>query len=186
MSNSYLKQKNEGAVDNNFFHKNILNANKDLDEGKNMNSIVDEIFEHYNIKSKVSRNMLQKLYEEDPLNFHENKDVQRVLRNNVAWPKGYIPTHIPVIKIVVPISEDQKRRNDLREKHDAKMKPFSMEFIDDLVMNPEQICEIENAMGIYKQNAWRANFAPIRIADKEKQEARIAELRAELEHLIIK
>jgi hypothetical protein len=98
-SDAKLRAACNTMIDHSPYMINVVNQVKSKDIVKDPNLLIEDIFQHTHFKADVSRNMLHKLFEEDPVNFSNNKDVEKVLKNNVAWPKGYIPVHHPINKM---------------------------------------------------------------------------------------
>jgi hypothetical protein len=51
--------------------------------------------------------MLLSLYAEDPVHVDENDEPDKILRNNVAWPQGYLPRHHVIKKIIVRDTKEE-------------------------------------------------------------------------------
>lgn len=145
--------------------EHVLPEVKRHDVNKTVGDMVDDFFDHCGLKSDVSRNMLQNLYFKDPLQFHENDDVQKVLRNNIAWPIGYIPEQHVIKKIIVRESEQEQKYKVMKEKHQVEMKDSTN--VDRLLNFPLKLSELKNAFKTYKDQSWKTSFNKYR--DKEMQ-----------------
>ena len=73
-------------------YRMILKEEPNEDSRKTHHQIMREVFSHTENKQDVSRNMLATLFVRDPAKFRDNlEEVQKVVKNNIAWPQGYIP-----------------------------------------------------------------------------------------------
>ena len=68
-------------------YRMILKEEPNEDARKTHYEIMREVYGHTENKQDVSRNMLATLFVRDPASFRENlEEVQKVVKNNVAWP----------------------------------------------------------------------------------------------------
>ena len=101
---------------------------------KSIPELIEGLYEHCSNKSITSRNMLNSLYQEDPLNFHKKEEVKHVLRNNIAWPQGYVPAVSKPTKMFHQ-SKEQIFRQGLKDKHQVFMKAVGGAAIDSLIQD---------------------------------------------------
>ena len=73
-------------------YRSVIKNDPLKDANKSEAQIVQELYTHTEHKNDINRNMLATLFIKDPYKFSENQEeVQKVLSQNIAWPKGYIP-----------------------------------------------------------------------------------------------
>jgi len=120
---------------------------------------MEEIYDHTENKTDVQRNMTATLFVNDPVKFStENEDVNKVLKQNVAWPKGYIPEQFVIQKPALKKTKEEIDREILKEKHSLKMAPLNKFYLDDAIKNLQKVCTTENALVTYKTAGWKATF----------------------------
>lgn len=79
---------------------------------------VRDIYQHTELKTDTSRNLLSSLYSRNPTSFKEtNEEVSKLLENDVIWPKGYVPNKPEIKKVFIKKSDDEVFRQKLKEKH---------------------------------------------------------------------
>jgi hypothetical protein len=110
-----------------------------------------EVYDHTENKSDVTRNMLAFQYLKDPFDFNiDGKDVHKILKNEIAWPQGYIPEFREVVRFKVAKTKEEKFQEHLREKHNVKMAPLNKLYIEDAIQDLPKVCQTTDAYTTYK------------------------------------
>lgn len=79
---------------------------------------MDEIYKHTEAKTDINRNMIALIFARNPATFkQEDEDVQRILKNNVSWPKNYYPKNFTIKRPAPPKSKEELDRIELKKKH---------------------------------------------------------------------
>lgn len=69
--------------------------------------------------------MIGNIYARDPNNFiQNNEEVNKVLKNQIAWPKGYIPPSNEIKRIIFKRNLDVEKKEALRARHELWMDPL--------------------------------------------------------------
>lgn len=101
-----------------------------------------DIYKYTELKTDVNRNMISSVYARSPDTFRENsEDVKKIMQNNVAWPRGYIPKKKTIRKIVVPVNEAEVRSHELKEKHRSNLHRLFSHQVDGIITNIPKVCE---------------------------------------------
>jgi len=70
----------------------IIKEDPERDGLKSHYDIMREVYDHTENKVDLERNTMATFFALDPLKFKDkNDEANRVLKSNIAWPKGYIP-----------------------------------------------------------------------------------------------
>ena len=122
-----------------------------LEAHKTHFEIMREVYDHAENKSDVTRNMLAYQYLKNPYSFDaESKDVHKILKNDIAWPQGYIPDEHRIVRFKVAKTKEEKFQEYLREKHNVKMAPLNKLYIDDAIQDLPKVCQTTDAYTTYK------------------------------------
>ena len=143
-----------------------------VDRHKSLNETVKDIYKYTELKTDVNRNMINSVYSRNPDNFRENsEDVKKIMQNNMAWPRGYVPKKKRIRKIVVPVNQEEIRKLEVKEKHRSNLHRLFSHQIDGIITNIPKVCETQNAIVTYKQAGWKSTFMKYKqgIIDEKKK-----------------
>ena len=140
-------------------YRTVLNNDPMRDANKSQAQISNEVYHHTEVKNDVNRNMLATLYVRDPHKFNENdEEVQKVLSNNIGWPKGYVPEEHPVVKPPPKMTSEELHYLKLADKHYVRMRPLNKYYLDDEIVDLPKLSQTSNAFGTYKEHGWKARL----------------------------
>ena len=132
-------------------YRMILNEEPNEDARKTHYEIMREVYSHTENKQDVSRNMLATLFVRDPAKFRgEQDEVQKVVKNNIAWPQGYVPQQFVVKRPPPKSTKEEIHYANLKIKHEIKMAPLNKFYLDDEIQDLNKICTTKDAHMTYK------------------------------------
>ena len=155
----------------------IPHLHPNLEAHKTHFEVMQEVYDHTENKTDVTRNMLATHYLKDPNNFDaEAKDVKNILKNEITWPQGYIPEENKVMKFKMTKTKEELFLDWLREKHSVKMAPLNKLCIDDAIQDLSKICQTSDAITTYRAARWKAFFSKYKnqsIAERRELEQKV-------------
>ena len=80
------------------------------DNKKGVMDFIDEIHDHTTQKIDLNRNMLSNIYLSNPKKFTKSPEINKIMENTLAWPKGHIPYLNKIKK--PPMKKTQKEIDD--------------------------------------------------------------------------
>ena len=73
-------------------------------------------------KTDINRNMLALIFSRNPEKYkNHDQDVERILKNNISWPKNYYPKKYAIKRPAPKKSKEEIDRLALKEKHRVLM-----------------------------------------------------------------
>lgn len=163
-------------------YRMILKEEPNEDARKTHYQIMREVYDHTENKQDVGRNMLATIFVRDPKKYKEGmEEVQKIMKNNVAWPQGYIPDDYPIKRPPVKYSKEEIALAKLKEKHSLRMAPLNKFFIDEAIQNLKQVCGTSNAHTTYKTSGWKASFSKYKNQSVKEQIIKDQKLRDRME-----
>ena len=75
----------------------IPHQHPNLESHKSHFDIMQEVYDHTENKSDVTRNMLAMQFLKNPNRFDpEHKEIKSILKNEIIWPQGHIPEELKI------------------------------------------------------------------------------------------
>ena len=122
--------------------------------------------------------MLATIFARDPKKSIINHDeVHKLLKNNIAWPKNYIPHKHVIKKPPPPKTKEEIHLETLKEKHSLIMTYLPKEEVENVIQRLDKICATTNAYGTYKEAGWKSTFMKYKEAAIKEQNIRDKKLR---------
>ena len=85
--------------------------------------------------------MLATIFARDPKKFKDtDDDVQKLLKNNVAWPKNYIPFKHVIKKPPPPKTKEEAHIENLKDKHHLIMTYLPKEEVENMIQRLDKVC----------------------------------------------
>ena len=127
-----LEDVNEGKGST--LYRTIVPINIEKDKGKTHSKLYSEIYRHAEDKSDINRNMLATIFARDPKKFNQDhEDINKLSKNNIAWPKNYIPFKHIIKKPPPPKTKEEIHIETLKEKHHLIMTYLPNEEVENMI-----------------------------------------------------
>lgn len=182
---SYLELFQATAVKQDWnLYQTIIKLSEE-DEFKSPDVLLEEIYKHVEAKTDVNRNMLALIFSRNPEKYkNHDQDVERILKNNISWPKNYYPKKYAIKRPAPKKSKEEIDRLALKEKHRVLMQYLPKAEIDNVIDNLQKVADTQDAMTTYKLAGWKSNFVKKKRAAHQENRSKELQLRAECLELI--